>query len=146
MLLKEAGRGCAHCDNQIEIATGKESANVVDQRSFLGRLRQPCHLEGGFVEIDRIGDCLVSSSRKRPATALQGSKSGPNECNRRTRRGSAKAASCPAKNTQKGPRHNCSGNPPHPEKPSRADGNLFCALFVATGKRVRYQGKPLKGG
>ena len=53
ILLKEARRGCTHCDNQIEIATGKESTNVVYQRGFLGRLRQPCHLKRGFVEIDR---------------------------------------------------------------------------------------------
>jgi hypothetical protein len=76
ILLKEAHRGCGHCDNQIGIVTGKESTNVAYQRSFLGRL---------------------SSSRKRPATALQGSKSGPNECNRGTRRGSAKPGRRPAR-------------------------------------------------
>ena len=53
ILLKEAGCGRAHSDNEIEIATSKESTNVVYQRRFLGRLRQPCHLKRGFVEIDR---------------------------------------------------------------------------------------------
>jgi formylmethanofuran dehydrogenase subunit E len=59
ILLKEARRGCTHCDNQIEIATSKESTNVVYQRGFLGRLRQPCHLKRGFVEIDRCATDAV---------------------------------------------------------------------------------------
>ena len=51
---KEAGSGRTQCDNQIELATGKESLEVVYERTFVGRLRDPCHLQGGFVEIDRI--------------------------------------------------------------------------------------------
>jgi hypothetical protein len=43
------------------------------------------------------GDRLVSSPRKRAATALRGSKSGPNECNTTIRRDSARAVSCAVK-------------------------------------------------
>ena len=37
------------------------------------------------------GDCRISASRKCPETKLHGAKCGPNECNRRTRRGWAAA-------------------------------------------------------
>ena len=74
ILLKESRRGRPHCNNQIEIATGKESTNVVYQRSFLGRLRQPCHLKGGFVEIDRIRQSsreLLPEARRDRAPGLE---------------------------------------------------------------------------
>ena len=91
MLQNETRRRGAHRNRRIGAARIKVRVDVVEERAFVARLPGTSKLMRDFIEIDRMGRSLDQLFAERAVTSFHGGKCGPNECTRRTRRGSAPA-------------------------------------------------------
>lgn len=89
MPLNKARRRTTQRYNEIERSAGKKHAQIFDNCGIIPGIVEARGLKGGFVQVDRIGECLTNCSRNSPEISLKGAKSRPNECNSSTRFGSA---------------------------------------------------------